>query len=99
MANTKTKTTLIIVLAVLGGLLAVLLALAAACFFVRRRRRAVGPAQEPVDPPEEVKEPEMAPSRRLRIRVQRPADADSALRQHHADAAIAELPWAPRMDT
>lgn len=92
----STKSTLMIVLGVLGGLLALLL-LGVGVWVVARRRgwRQVQPAA-PAAPSKPGAGRKASANRNLRIRVQRPADADAALRQHRVEGAIAELPWAPK---
>jgi hypothetical protein len=102
------KRTLVIVLAALGGLLGlVLLAIACCAGFRFMRWKAVRPEHAP---PRAPAPPAGLPAKRgggkarsaaqdeqqLRIRVQRPADADAALRQHRVGGALAELPWAPQ---
>jgi len=90
-----TKTTLIIVLSVLGAIIGVLFITALGCCLVRRGWKPVHPVVPPPTAPQ--KKPKRKPSNRhLRIRVQKPADAESAMRQHRVDGAIAELPWAPK---
>jgi hypothetical protein len=105
-------TTLLIVLATLGGLLGIVLAAIAACLCARwRGRRSISPASgppplPPAAPPSNKDGKGAAAAaaaaagdkdaRELRIRVQHPTDAANALRQHHVDGAIAEMPWAPQ---
>lgn len=83
---------LVIVLAALGALVGVLV-LAGITYMVLKRcgwRRV-----EPIEEPKPTEKDENV-ARHLRIRVQRPAEADAAIRQHQADGALAELPWAPK---
>lgn len=83
---------MVIVLAALGALVGVLV-LAVITYVVLKRCgwRKV----EPVEDPKPTEKDENV-ARHLRIRVQRPAEADAAIRQHQADGALAELPWAPK---
>jgi hypothetical protein len=85
---------LAIVLAVLGALVGILV-IAVIAFFVMKKCgwRKVEPL-EPEDSIQNAKDENVA--RHLRIRVQRPAEADQAIQQHRVDGAMAELPWAPK---
>lgn len=82
---------LVIVLAVLGALIG-LLVIAVLVYYGLKKWgwRRVDPIEED---PKDIKDENVA--RHLRIRVQRPADADAAIKQHRADGAMAELPWQP----
>ncbi|KAH7622865.1 hypothetical protein NADE_007734 [Nannochloris sp. 'desiccata'] len=95
-AKKGTKTTLIIVLSVLGAIIGVLIITAIGCCLVRRGWKPVHPVVPPPASPQKAKR--KPSNRHLRIRVQRPADAESAMRQHRVDGAIAELPWAPKIN-
>lgn len=83
---------LVIVLAVLGALVG-LLVIAVLTYYGMKKCgwRRVDPVVD--EDPKNMKDENVA--RHLRIRVQRPADADAAIRQHQADGAMAELPWQP----
>ena len=92
-AKNSTKMTLVIVLSVVGAILAILLITMLCCVWYRRGWRTIKPdngAQQGKPTTRKTS------NRHLRIRVQRPADADAALRQHRVAGAIAELPWAPK---
>lgn len=82
---------MVIVLAILGALVGLLL-IAVGIYFILRKCgvRKV----EPIEP--EISKKDENVARHLRIRVQRPAEADAAMRQHQVDGAMAELPWQPR---
>lgn len=89
-SQSGTQNILVIVLATLGAIAGVLIAAAITYF---GWKRCGWKKVEPEQPPSPKKDENVA--RHLRIRVQRPADADAAIRQHQVGGAMAELPWAP----
>lgn len=85
---------LVIVLAVLGALIGLLVISVLVYYGLKKWGwRRVDPVEEVDANPKDMKDENVA--RHLRIRVQRPADADAAIRQHQVDGAMAELPWQP----
>lgn len=86
---------LVIVLAVLGALVG-LLVIAVLVYYGLKKWgwRRVDPVED-IDAADSKNSKDENVARHLRIRVQRPADADAAIRQHRADGAMAELPWQP----
>ena len=93
-SSSSGSNTLVIVLGALGALVGIVIVAVITYFCLKKCGwRAVHPDQE-----EEVQTPKKDEhvARHLRIRVQRPAEADAAMRQHQVDGAMAELPWAPR---
>ena len=88
----KKKYPMVLILGVVGGVLGILFIAALLWFFWLRKRGA----KQPEEMPKPVDAEKKGSTRPLRIRVQRPADADAALRQHRVGGAIAELPWAPK---
>jgi hypothetical protein len=95
-AKKITKTTLVTVLAVLGAIIGIVLLTALGYCLARRRWKPVQPSVPPPAAAAPQKTKRKPSTRQLRIRVQRPADAESAMRQHRVEGAIAELPWAPK---
>jgi hypothetical protein len=93
------STALIAVLASIGALLAVLLAALAYCAWRRGwgccagRKRQQEPPAAGADEGEEKLEGAMPV---LRIRVEKPAHADQAMKAMHAPAAFVATPWRPQ---
>jgi hypothetical protein len=87
------------VLASVGALLAVLLAALAYCAWRRGWGCCAGRKRQqemPAGAAEEGEENLEAAMPVLRIRVEKPAHADQAMRALHAPAAIVATPWRPQ---